>query len=316
MNELKAITEFASESAAREYLAQCEANFSQQVIDLTDTLTADLNLHLIGLSGPTCAGKTTAARLLIHQLEKSGHHVHMISVDDFFLEQPHGKNLINDPNGAEKLDFDSIDALDFPLFCSCLDELMQTGKTRMPRFNIGAGIREGFQDLAVRDNKDIFLIEGIQVVYPEISARLRQYHYRSIFIHPARSLCAGGTVFEPNEIRLLRRLVRDYYFRSSDAAFTFFAWDSVRSNEQKSIFPYAHACDEQLDSLMGYEIGMLRPHLETILQQLPRSSVYCAHADTILQDISTVQVLPSEWLPSHALYREFVPMPELSVSII
>jgi uridine kinase len=157
-------------------------------------------------------------------------------------------------------------------------------------------------------DEDVFLIEGIQVVYPEVSALLHEYDYRSIFIRPARTLEVGGILHEPNKIRLMRRLVRDYHFRASEAAFTFFAWESVRENEEKSIFPYADSCDEQLDSLMGYEVGMLRPHLETILSQLPLSSVYRPMADTILHDISTVQPLISDWLPEHALYREFVPL--------
>ena len=66
--------------------------------------------------------------------------------------------------------------------------------------------------------------------------------------------------------------------------------------------------EERLDSLMGYEIGMLRPHLDHILSQIPLSSVYRDQGDTILHHISGVQPLRSAWLPQHALYREFVPI--------
>lgn len=308
MTVLKAPNTFADTNAAIAYIAECENAFRRQVISLTDTLVARPELHLIGLSGPTCAGKTTAADIITKQLQAAGRRVHIISVDDFFREQPHSRHLMNEPDGAEKLDFDSIDALDFELFSSFLDQLMNTGRAMMPRFNIGAGTREGFVELNAPGDEDVFLIEGIQVVYPEISALLHEYDYQSIFIRPARSLDVGGTLYEPNEIRLMRRLVRDYHFRSSDAAFTFFSWESVRENEEKSIFPYADMCDEQLDSLMGYEVGMLRPHLETILCQLPLSSAYRPMADAILQDISKVQPLTSAWLPKHALYREFVPL--------
>lgn len=298
---------FSSVTEASRYMTDCEDEFRCQVIALTERLISQSELRLIGLSGPTCAGKTTAAGIITDQLERAGRRVHIISVDDFFREQPHGRELMNDPDGAKKLDFDSIEALDFELFSDFMHALMKTGQAMMPRFNIGAGVREGFVELNAPGDEDIFLIEGIQVVYPELNALLRSYSYRSIFIHPAQSLCVGGNVYEPNKIRLLRRLVRDYYFRSSDAAFTFFAWDSVRENEEKSIFPYAKACDEQLDSLMGYEVGMLRPHLETILSQLPTSSTYRTQAETILTDIASVQPLKAEWLPSYALYREFVP---------
>ncbi len=299
---------FADTEAAARYIAECEEGFRRQVVALTNRLISHPELHLIGLSGPTCAGKTTAAAIITDQLQRAGRRVHIISVDDFFREQPHGRDLMNDPDGAKKLDFDSIDALDFELFSKFMDTLMTTGCAMMPRFNIGAGVREGFVELNAPGKEDVFLIEGIQVVYPEINELLCQYDYRSIFIRPAQTLRVGGSLYEPNEIRLLRRLVRDYYFRSTEAAFTFFAWDSVRENEENSIFPYVDACDEQLDSLMGYEIGMLKPHLEKILGQLPPSSIYRPHAETILSDIAGVQPLSAGILPPHALYREFVPL--------
>ena len=308
MTILQAPSIFENEKAAGAYVAECENAFARQVIDLTGRLIADPDLHLIGLSGPTCAGKTTSASIITQQLKAAGKRVHIISVDDFFREQPHTREMMNDPGAIENFDFDSIDALDFDLFSHFLSELMTKGRAMMPKFNIGAGVREGFVPLEAPGEEDVFLIEGIQVVYPEISALLHQYDYCSIFIRPSRSLEVGGALYEPNEIRLLRRLVRDYHFRASDAAFTFFAWDSVRRNEEKSIFPYADACDEQLDSIMGYEIGMLRPHLENIFSQLPHSSVYRPHADAILHDIATVQPLYSDLLPEHALYREFVPL--------
>ena len=301
---------FQTVQDAKNYIAACEHAFEKQVIDVCQGLIDHPELRLIGLSGPTCAGKTTAASLLIRQLESAGRRVHLISVDDFFRQQPHGtgRHAMNDPEAAEKLDFDSIDALDFPLFCSFFDELMNKGRARMPKFNIGAGMREGFVDLIAPDPEDVFLVEGIQVVYPEISTLLHQYSYRSIFIQPTTSLSVGDVTYTPNEIRLLRRLVRDYHFRSSEATFTLFLWDSVRKNEEKSIFPYVSSCDEQLDSLMGYEIGMLRPYLEEILSQIPLSSAYRAQGDAILNHISGVQPLSSRWLPQHALYREFVPI--------
>ncbi len=310
MNVYHAPSVFKTEQDARAYIAACEHSFEEQVIDVCQGLIDHPELHLIGLSGPTCSGKTTAASLLIRRLEAAGRRVHLISVDDFFREQPHGtgRHAMNDPEAAKKLDFDSIDALDFPLFQACLDELMHKGRTRMPRFNIGAGKREGFVDLIAPDKEDVFLLEGIQVVYPEISTLLHQYNYRSIFIQPARSLCVDGVTYTPNDIRLLRRLVRDYHFRSSEASFTLFLWDSVRENEEKNIFPYVDSCDERLDSLMGYELGMLRPHLETILSQIPLSSVYRKTGEDILHHIKNVQPLSALWLPQHALYREFVPI--------
>lgn len=307
MTPLKAPSSFENQQSASAYIAECEVQFKEQVISLAKNLATVSDLHLIGLSGPTCAGKTTTAALLIDHLHQAGKRVHLISVDDFFREQPNSRESLK-KEGAEPPDFDSIDALDFDLFASCMDELMRTGHTMMPQFDLGRGVRKGFCELSVQDDNDVFLLEGIQVVYPEISALLRQYNYRSIFTNVQNDLVVGGVTYTPAHVRFLRRVVRDYHFRSSDAAFTFFLWESVRKNEKKSILPYADACDSQLDSLMGYEIGMLRPYLETILGELSFQSVYRKQADDILEHVRHVQPLKTEWLPDNALYREFVPV--------
>lgn len=297
---------FENQQSAIDYIADCEGRFRDCVVSLAKDLAADEDLHLIGLSGPTCAGKTTTATLLIDHLQRAGKRVHMISVDDFFLEQPNLREKAKE--GAEPPDFDSIDALDFELFSSCMDELMRTGHTNIPRFDLGHGVRRGFSELTVQDDSDVFLLEGIQVVYPEINELLHHYHYRSIFTNVQSSLDVGGVTYAPAHIRFLRRMVRDYHFRSSDAAFTFFLWESVRNNEKKNIFPYADACDAHLNSLMGYEIGMLRPYLELILGELAPSSIYRKQADEILEHISHVEPLTPDLLPPNALYREFVPV--------
>ena len=305
MKQIVAPSSFADHGAARRYIAECEGTFRRRVIELADEFSAVRGLRLIGLSGPTCAGKTTTASLLVGHLEELGHRVHVISVDDFFREQPHAKRAMDTD---QTIDFDSIEALDFELFADCLGSLMSAGRANMPRFDLSTGCRTGYRELISTDESDIFLIEGIQVVYPEISALLHRYTYRCIFSNVNASLSVGGVVYAPVQIRLLRRIVRDYYFRSSDAAFTYYLWDSVRDNEERNIFPNAAFCDVQLDSLMGYEIGMLRPHLEIILGNLPLSNVHRAEADAILDHISGVQPLHPSWLPLDALYREFVPL--------
>lgn len=296
---------FETEDVARAYIANCDKKFAARVGEITERLMGDRNLKMIGLSGPSCSGKTTAAKILINRLCAEGKQVHLISVDNFFREQLR-ERTVAEAASAQTIDFDSIDALDLPLFEDFMWNLMQKGKAQMPDFNIGASRREGWKTVECTGESDIFLIEGIQVVYPEIRRCLNQYPYRSLFIQVERSLSVGGVLYAPEDIRFLRRLVRDYYFRESPAAFTFFTWESVRANEIRNILPYADDCDEKMDSLMGYEIGMLRPHLEKILRELPAGSPYLDRANEILRRIGDVQSLRGAWLAEQSLYHEFV----------
>ena len=58
---------------------------------------------------------------------------------------------------------------------------------------------------------------------------------------------------------------------------------------------------------MLYELGMLRPYLETVLGELPRDSVYWSRGQEILTSLPKLTPLTSDQLPDEALYREFVP---------
>lgn len=307
MNTSYAKLRFFDEKEATDYIAACEKRFRDSVISAAEQLHAVSGLRLIGLSGPTCAGKTTTAKILVGRLEALGHRVHMISVDDFFREQPQARDKKVGEEG-EHIDFDSIDALDFGCFERCISELMHTGRAEMPLFDLSQGKRIGTHLVAAEHDSDLFVVEGIQVVYPEISALLRRYTYRSVYCDVESILHADGALYQPEELRLMRRLVRDYYFRASDAEFTFYLWQSVRENEIRSILPNVASCDIHLNTQMEYELGMLRPHLEIVLGQLPENSVYQSRAQEILAKLPELTPLRSAQLPDEALYREFVPI--------
>jgi uridine kinase len=116
----------------------------------------------------------------------------------------------------------------------------------------------------------------------------------------------GEELFLPNEIRLLRRLVRDRLFRNTPPEFTLQIWQSVRENEEKSIFPYVSKCHFEIDSTMPYGLGILKPHLERILETVPKGSPFLQIADRIRERIQCVQSVPNDLIGVNSLYKEFV----------
>jgi len=260
--------------------------------------------RLIGLTGPTCSGKTTAAKLFTDYMEAHGHLVHVISVDDFYYDKEYlTRRADADPN--IEIDYDSEDTIDVELLADRTESLLACRPTQMPRFDFQSGERVDGGVITPRVG-DLFLFEGIQILYPSVREILSGAAYRSIYICPESSISVGGESFLPNEIRLMRRLVRDYRYRASDPAFTLFLWQSVRANEEKSIFPYADVCDDRIDSTMPYEIGMLKPYLEEILPSVAPNDRFYDVAQEILKKIATVQPVPSSLIGKKSLYKEFI----------
>ena len=115
-----------------------------------------------------------------------------------------------------------------------------------------------------------------------------------------------GKHFEPNEIRLFRRLVRDYHFRNTTPEFTMKLWESVRANEEENIFPHVNSCDLYIDSTLAFDVNILKPHLENILEEMPEESEFIGQARRILEKIKDIEPVSKEYLEENSLYYEFI----------
>ena len=106
-------------------------------------------------------------------------------------------------------------------------------------------------------------------------------------------------------MRFVRRLVRDFYHRASDAARTFALWQSVVRGEEKYLYPYRGTADVALDTFHPYEIGVLRPMAERLLaaEGAPENG----YVDMIRRAIAKFTPIERECVPQGSLLLEFLP---------
>ena len=118
----------------RKQILDTESRYRGQLFVIADKIVADRELKLVLMAGPSCAGKTTSARLLKEILESKGKDVVTISLDDFFIDRDKTPLL---PNGQK--DFDSPRALDTELMKECFTELFKGRKTGFPIYDFVTG---------------------------------------------------------------------------------------------------------------------------------------------------------------------------------
>jgi uridine kinase len=301
---IKAPLNFKSQDEARNFVLSCEWDFEKRLNDTITKMEKLSALRFITLSGPTCSGKTTAAKKIISEFAKIGRGVNVISIDDFYYDKDilHKKSALK---GDFEIDYDSADTIDIDELERFIGQIEHAEKLLCPIFDFNRGCRTGYRKIVCGKN-DVFIFEGIQALYPEITSLLDKYGYCSVHISPQSSIELGGEIISPNELRLLRRLVRDRNFRSTSAEFTFKIWDSVRANEEKNIFPYADACTFYIDSTFAYEINILKPFLLKTLGEIEKGSLYAGKANAILDRIYEAEDISTALLPKDSLYFEFV----------
>ncbi len=287
-----------------EWIKQCEDSFAQRFYDIARDICEKRHLRIVRLFGPTCSGKTTAAQILISLFKKHGKKAHVISIDDFF----YGREALlqrSREKGLKGIDYDSPDTIDCEALRRFAEEIFNSEEVHCPVFDFKEGRRTGYRTYTI-DDDDIFIFEGIQANYPNVISMLSEHGSASIYIAPQEAVTAGGETFSPNELRFMRRLVRDYHFRGSSPEFTFMLWESVRANEEKNIFPYIDGTDYTVSSSMPYEIGVLKPYLCDIIGKMDKNDPHYGIAEEILRRVSGVEEIPSELILEGMLYCEFV----------
>ncbi len=290
-----------STEEAKRFVDQCEEAFSKE-LDLTlEDVFSMTPVKTVALAGPTCSGKTTTAEKLTRRINRSGRHAVVLSFDEFFLDRS-GRNNVN----VEVPDYDSPAALDLDYLHTFMTRLNQGKPVLIPHYDFDVTSRVGYREFLPAE-RDIYVFEGIQAVYPEVTSQLGE-GYRSIFISVMRDVYYGGVSLSRHEIRLLRRLVRDYRFRGATAEFTLFLWEGVRSNEEKNIYPNAKVSDVYINSYLPYEPFVLARHAIPILESVPETSRFRDEAEELIGKLSAFDCpyIEDSMIPENSVYREFI----------
>lgn len=293
-----------SESEKREYVALCERDFDKQLSDAVDAIEKS-GKRIITLSGPTCSGKTTTARRFIERLERSGKKTGVISIDDYYYAR-----MYLEMRAEEKgipVDFDSVDTIDLEYLSFCIRRLLIGESFKVPQFDFASGFRNGYVRFYPK-KYDYYLFEGIQAVYPEITSLFDGQNI-SVHISVMNDIEVNGVSFEAREVRLMRRLVRDFKYRAAPPEHTFYMWKGVCDNEDKHITPYRDSAEVKIDSFLPYEPFMVRSELMSLLEKMPKGE-YSAQAKKLYEKSGRLFDIDKRYLPDSSFFHEFMDDPK------
>ena len=108
------------------------------------------------------------------------------------------------------------------------------------------------------------------------------------------------------DIRLLRRIIRDYYTRGHSPSKTLSTWSDVRRGEEKYVFPYQDEADVIFNSFLAYELGVLKTYVEPLLYSVSQDDPEYHTAIRLLEILKLVLPIPSEDVPKISILREFI----------
>ncbi len=289
----------------RHFIRIAEGLHEKKIAQIADEiLSRQPQIRVVTIAGPSSSGKTTFAKRLGVQLKVNGIEMVSLSLDNYYVDRD---RTPRDEDG--KLDFESLEAIDLPLFHQQLAELLVGEAVLTPRFDFVTGSRRPQNEwvpMRLEDNH-VLVVEGIHGLNDRLTQSVpRQTRYR-IFISALSQLAIDdhNRIFT-SDARLIRRIVRDQLFRGFTAERTLDLWDQVRRGEGKWIFPFQEQADVMFNSALVYEPAVLKVFAERFLLQVPRTSPTYTEAFRLLKHLSIfVPIFPDE-VPQTSILREFI----------
>lgn len=284
----------------QELAALSEAHYHDQIESIADEVLA-AGHRIVMLTGPSAAGKTTSAHKIAGAIAARGHNSRVLSLDDFYIGE--GKYPKN-PDGSD--DYESLEALNLAELHSCLKDLYTTGVCDAPVFDFTKQQPSSTQHIDARDG--VVIIEGLHALNPALTEELPDDAALCLYAglreeyadaHDSRCLAT-------RDIRLARRIVRDYLFRGHGAAFTLGLWGHVCAGEDRFIKPYKPRANLLLDTTHTYEVCLWRTVLDAMPADPALTATQARQLEALRRRFAEFPALGTELVPENSLLREFI----------
>lgn len=285
-----------------EIISIVEALHEKKISQIADIIKEN-NKRVILIAAPSSSGKTSFAHRLSIQLKVNNLHPVPISLDDYFVDR---EDTPLDEFG--NFDFESIYAIDLELFNSDLEKLLKGEEIKLPKFNFKTGKRE-FSGKTLKIEKDQpIILEGIHALNPMLTQSIDDKDKFKIYISVLTQINLDNHNRIPTtDLRLIRRIVRDYNFRGYSAEKTILNWWSVRRGEDKNIFPYQEEADIMFNSACLYELAVLKKYAKPLLEQIEDDNEAFIESNRILKFLQYFVELDDELdIPPTSIIREFI----------
>lgn len=279
-----------------------EALHEKKIALIADDIAARKGTRFVLISGPSSSGKTTFSKRLQIQLLVNGIKPVIISMDNYFVNRV---DTPRDENGD--WDFENINALDLPYFRQQMSDLLEGKEVELPTYSFEKGERI-FEGKRLQLDKDsVIILEGLHALNPSLLPNIPREATYKIFVSALTTINIDNHNWIPTiDIRLLRRIVRDYKYRNYSARETISRCPSVMRGEEKWIYPFQEEADVMFNSALLFELAVLKRHAEPILAEVPKFCDEYTEAHRLIKFLQYFVAIPEKEIPPTSLLREFV----------
>lgn len=279
-----------------------EALQEKKISRIADEIASRKDVKLILLAGPSSSGKTTTCKRLSIQLVANGLKPLQISLDNYFINRV---QTPLDENG--EYDYESIYALNLELINEQFNALFRGEEVELPKYDFQLGVSKPSGKKVRMKENNVLVVEGIHALNPELTAHIPEKQKYRVYVSALTTILLDDHNYIPTtDNRLLRRIIRDYKYRGVDARDSIHRWPSVRSGENKWIFPFQENADAVFNSAMLFELAVIKQQAEPLLEQVPENCEEYSEAYRLRKFLKYIRPIPNKDIPPTSLLREFL----------
>lgn len=298
------LNEMTQNGEIRNLIRVNEALHEKKFANIADEII-ERGAKAVLIAGPSSSGKTTSANRLCTQLRVHGKSPVLVSLDDYYIDRD---KIEPDANG--EIDLEHINTIDVALFAENLNDLLRGKTVELPRFDFLTQRRviDGSHTLHIDENTPL-VIEGLHGLNPTLLPDTidRKLVFR-LYVSALTTLNLDDHNRIPTtNIRLLRRMVRDYLTRGASIERTLSMWESVRRGEERWIFPFQEDADAIFNTSLVYEPAVLKKYIFPLLSAVQPESPYYAEAHSLVKFLNYIlEANVEDEIPPTSIVREFV----------
>jgi len=308
------------------FIAESEKSFVGRIDSICDEICSDSNKRAIFVSGPTSSGKTTFTLRLSNRINERGRKAVHLSLDDYY-------NLSDIKCDREgRPDFETIDTLDVDRIQRDIKALLNGETIIPPFFDFNLRVqKEGDPSNAICLGDDgVLVVEGLHGLSPRVSGECPSEQCSKVFIMPYGNVYCDSKIMDSNEIRLIRRIIRDYRHRSAHALATIDYWPMIQKSEEKYYEEYLTCADYHVNSFLAYESLIVAPMAmndirealakvekgtiepSVFMEKSPSGKSFAdlsaalVKANKLMGHLGKIPVISPEQVPSESILNEFI----------
>ncbi len=285
----------------KELVLIAEALQEKKIANIADSIQKS-GKKFVFIAGPSSSGKTTFSKRLCIQLKVVGIKPHIISLDNYY------KSRENIPYGADgSQNFENINTLEIDKLNNDLLALKNGEVVETPIYDFLTGEPKAKGKKIKLDKDDVLVIEGIHGLNDALTPKINSDDKFKIYISALTQL----NIDEHNRIstidtRLIRRIVRDHFFRGFSAGTTLSMWHNVLKGEDENIFPFQENADVTFNSALIYELSVLKVFAEPLLFNMDKAESGYTEAKRLLNLLNGFLAVNPQDIPNNSIIREFV----------